>query len=143
MLIVYKKVINMTEERVSGTPCHKRLIEQAQQRLRSSRTMDPAVKRGFKPQSAPHPPAAISSFIRPGSMSPTLPFHWSSITEYFVGLCNQFGGGTPSDQSLEKKLTELDQDITNGGTSSTGNGERPMDTGRRCLTPTSAAVSTL
>jgi hypothetical protein len=110
---VYKRIINMTEETISVVPCQQRLMGQAQQRLRLSRTMDPAVKTRL--QSALNATVAgrDESFIRPGSTS-GLPFHWSSITTYFKGLCNQLGASAPSDSALDKKLTELDQDIVNG-----------------------------
>ena len=113
VLIVYKRIINMTEETISVVPCQQRLMGQAQQRLRLSRTMDPAVKTRL--QSALNATVAgrDESFIRPGSTS-GLPFHWSSITTYFKGLCNQLGASAPSDSALDKKLTELDQDIVNG-----------------------------
>jgi peptidoglycan hydrolase-like protein with peptidoglycan-binding domain len=113
VLIVYKRVITMTDEPISVVPCQKRLMDQAQQRLRSSRTMDPAVKTRLQAALNATVAGRDESFIRPGSTS-GFPFHWSSITTYFIGLCNQLGGGAPSDSTLERKLTELDQDIVNG-----------------------------
>jgi peptidoglycan hydrolase-like protein with peptidoglycan-binding domain len=114
VLIVYKKIINMPPERISGTPCHKRFIAQAQQRLRSSPTMDSAVRARLLPAINTATAGGDESFIRPGSTSPTFAFHWSSITNYFVGLCNRLGGAAPSDLGLERNLIELDQDIING-----------------------------
>jgi peptidoglycan hydrolase-like protein with peptidoglycan-binding domain len=114
VLIVYKRIINADEERIQGTPCQDRLMHQAQQGLRSSRTIDPAVKARLQIAINAATAGRDNSFIRPGSTSWMFPFRWFSITDYFKGLCDQLRGGKPSDQALERKLTELDQDIVNG-----------------------------
>jgi len=116
VLIVYRREITIEPEPpITATPCYKQLINRAQQQLRSSRTLDPALKARLDSALNTSLAGRDDSFIRFGSAFGMFPFHWSSISEHFKGLCNQPGGGAVlSPAALERKLTELDQDIGNG-----------------------------